>query len=404
MRRCVHLLAPGAAARARLRAESLMRDLLVTTHTPVLRSGQAMRTYGVARALATHAGLDLLYVRFGAEQPDAAFRSIPGIELHAVEPSRGMRRLLSYATALLHGVPNGLARGVSPELTQEATRLAEDRGTAEQPRGRVIADGPLAAAALAGLARRRAVIYNAHNFESGFRHELESNRIERVFASVTLRSFERRLLRRASEAWMVSEADMASAQELCPQARLRYVPNVVDVTAIAPVSPLSEEPRAIFVASFLYEPNRNAVRFLLKEVFPRVWQQFPQARLALVGAGLDQSPSADPRVEALGFVDDLGAAYASARCAVVPLLQGGGTPLKLIEALAHGLPVIATSRAAAGLQLRDGEHCLLADDAASFAAALVQVLRDGAPELGRRGRALMQARYSIEALSRLVED
>lgn len=378
-----------------------MRDLLVTTHTPALRSGQAMRTYGLARALATHRELDLLYVRFGAEQPDVAFRSIPGIRLHTVEPSRGMRRLLSYATAVLHGVPNALARGVSPELTQQATRLAEDLDPAHA-RGRVIADGPVAAAALAGMARRRPVIYNAHNLESGFRHELEPHRVRRFFATRTLRSFERRLLRRSSESWMASEADMVGARELCPQARLRYVPNVVDVTAITPVSPLTEEPRAIFVASFRYEPNRNAMRFLLEEIFPRVWQQLPQARLALVGAGLDQSPSADPRVEAPGFVDDLGAVYATARCAVVPLLQGGGTPLKLIEALAHGLPVVATSRAAAGLQLQGGEHCLLADDAASFAAALVQVLRDGAPEIGRRGRELVQARYSIEALSQLV--
>ena len=70
----------------------------------------------------------------------------------------------------------------------------------------------------------------------------------------------------------------------------------------------------------------------------------------------------DPRVEALGFVEDLPAAYARARCAVVPLLQGGGTPLKLIEALAYGLPVVATPRAAAGLAVRDGEHCLIAGD------------------------------------------
>jgi glycosyltransferase involved in cell wall biosynthesis len=377
------------------------RDLLVTTYTPVLRSGQAMRTYGVARALAAHTGLDLLYVRFGAEHPDEAFRSIRGIELYAVEPSRGVRRLRDYALALLCGVPEQFARGISPELTAEAMRLAA-AGDPANPRGRVIADGPIAAAALAGLSRRRPVIYNAHNFESGFRHELEPRRIGRRLRTVTLRAFERRLLQRASESWMVSEADMADAHGLCPPARLRYVPNVVDVAAIAPISSLTAEPRAIFVASFRYEPNRNALRFLLEEVFPRVWQQLPQARLALVGGGLELAPATDPRVETLGFVEDLGGAYANARCAVVPLLQGGGTPLKLIEALAHGLPVIATSRAAAGLQVHAGKHCLLADDAPSFAAALVQVLREGAPELGRCGRELVQAHYSIQALSRLL--
>jgi glycosyltransferase involved in cell wall biosynthesis len=371
-----------------------MRDLLVTTHTPALGSGQALRTYGVARALAAHGGLDLLYARFGADEPDDAFRSISGIELHAVAPSRGARRLLAYGGARAHGVPAGFARGISPELSEAAAHLAQGR------RGRVIADGPIAAAALWQLARRRPVIYNAHNLESAFRHELRpaARRGERAL----LRRFERALLTRAAESWMVSEADMTGARELCPTARLRYAPNVVDVARIAPVTSQARQPRAIFVASFYYEPNRQGLRFLLDEVFPRVWAQLPGAHLALVGSGLEPAPSADPRVETLGFVEDLAAVYAGAGCAVVPLLGGGGTPLKLIEALAHGVPVIATPRAAAGLRLRDGEHCLLADGAEAFAAALVHVLRDGEPQLGQRGRELVAQCYSIEALTTLL--
>ncbi len=382
-----------------------MNDLLVTTHTPVLRSGRALRTYGVARALAVHGDLDLLYARFEAPEPDAAFRAIPGIELHEVIPSRGARRLFAYAAARLAGVPGELARGVSPELAAEATRLAR-----APHRGRVIADGPVAAAVLARLSGERPVIYNAHNFESGFRHELGDGRA--MGGERALRAFERRLLQRASESWMASAADMAAAHNLCPSAQLRYAPNVVDVAAIAPIDPPASEQRAIFVANFAYEPNRNGLRFLLGEVFPLVWAQLPEAKLALVGAGLEQPATAqgaglseildDPRVEALGFVEDLRAAYAHARCAVVPLLQGGGTPLKLIEALAYGLPVVATPRATAGLEVRDNEHCLIADGAAPFAEGLVRVLRDGAHQLGRRGRELVAARYSIEALSELV--
>ncbi len=372
-----------------------MRDLLVTTHTPVLGSGRALRTYGVARALAVHGGLDLLYARFEGDAPDAAFRAIPGIELHEVVPSRGARRLLAYWRARLRGAPGALARGASPELAAEAARLARAPG-----RGRVIADGPVAAAALGRLLRERPVIYNAHNFESGFRHELDS--ASGMGGARVLRRFERGLLERAGESWMVSEADLAAARELCSTARLRYVPNVVDVSAITPVHPLREEQRAIFVANFAYEPNRNGLRFLLDEVLPRVWKKLPDAKLALVGAGLEERPSTDPRVEVLGFVEDLHAAYARASCAVVPLLQGGGTPLKLIEALAYGLPVIATPRAVAGLEVCDGEHCLVADGAEAFAEALVRVLRDGAPEPAHRGRELAAERYSIEALGRLI--
>jgi glycosyltransferase involved in cell wall biosynthesis len=371
-----------------------VKDLLVTSHTPVLGSGQAVRTYGVARALAAHGGLTLLYKRFGADEPDGAFRAIDGIELCEAVPSRGLRRLRTYAAARLGGVPWGFARGASSELTAEAARLADDPG-----RGRVIADGPIAAAALASLARRRPVIYNAHNIESSFRHELTARGARERH---TMRTFERRVLADFQESWMVSRADMAAALELCPVARLRYVPNVVDVVAIVPVSPAVEERRALFVGSFAYEPNRRGLRFLLDAVFPRVWAELPDARLTLVGTGLEQSPASDPRVEVRGFVEDLRPAYAGASCAVVPLLQGGGTPLKLIEALAYGLPVIATARAAAGLELRDGEHCLIAEGAAAYAAALVGVLRDGAPALGRRGRELVEERYSIEALSALL--
>jgi glycosyltransferase involved in cell wall biosynthesis len=383
------------------------RDLLVTTHTPVLRSGRGARTYGIARALAAGGPLTLLYVRFGAAQPDEAFRAIPGIELREVVPSRRARRALAYAKARLTGVPDGFARGVSPELASSATQLASAPDC-----GRVIADGPTVAAALAGLARRRPVVYNAHNLESSFRHELGA-RERRALRG--LRSFERRLLRRSSESWMVSEADMRAAHELWPQATLRLAPNVVDVAAIEPISEIAPEPSAIFVANFAYEPNRTALAFLLEQVLPRVWQELPSACLLLAGAGLDIPPggdrigtgiagplSNDPRVRRLGFVSDLSGAYHQARCAVVPLLQGGGSPLKLIEALAYGLPVVATPRAVAGLDVHDGVDCLVADGGQEFAEALVGVLRDGAPEIARAGRRLAERRYSIEALAGLL--
>ncbi|HEV7772692.1 MAG TPA: glycosyltransferase family 4 protein [Conexibacter sp.] len=370
-------------------------DVLVSVHAPILRSGRAVRTYGVARALAAAGGgVTLVYVRFGGEGPDAAYRAIPGIAFEAVEPSRGLRRLLAYGAARLRGVPDDFARGVSPELVAAVRRLAPSDTT------RVIADGPTEAAALAGLARHRPVIYNAHNLESAYRHELEAS--SGLGSPEQLRRFERGVLARAAESWMVSEADAAAARELCADARLRLVPNVVDVAAIAPVTPDVAACRALFVGNFSYEPNRNGLRFLLDDVMPRVWAQLPEARLRLVGAGLDEPPSDDPRVEALGFVDDLADAYAGVSAVVVPLLQGGGTPLKFVEGLAYGVPVVATPRAAAGLAVRDGQDCLLAEGGDAYAEALTRALRDGVPGLGERARALAAERYSIEALTRLV--
>lgn len=380
-------------AMTRSGASSGSRDLLVTVHTPVRRSGRGVRTYGVARALAAAGdGLTVLYVRFGAPEPDAAFAAIPGIELRPVEPSRGAARALAYARARLRGVPEAFARGISPELTSAAAQLAAGHR-------RTVADGPIAAAALGGLPADRPLVYNAHNLESAFRHELEGSGLG---SRRSLRAFERRLLERADVSWMASEADTAAARELCPAAEVRYVPNVVDVAQIEPVRPATDRIAALFVADYTYEPNRNALRFLCEEVMPRVWERLDGARLLLAGPGLDGSPSADPRVERLGFVPDLRDAYAAAACAVVPLLQGGGSPLKFVEALAYGIPVVATPRAAAGLAVRPGEHYVEGDGADGFADALVRVLRDGADEVGRRGRELAEREYSIESLTSRV--
>jgi polysaccharide biosynthesis protein PslH len=254
------------------------------------------------------------------------------------------------------------------------------------------------AAATARLAKRRPVIYNGHNFESSFRLEARAVRFGEHFL---LPRFERRLLERASEAWMVSHKDVEQARALAPGAEVRYVPNVVDAASIAPVSPAGEG-RALLVADFGWRPNEQGARFLVDEVFPLVWRELPSARLRLVGRGLPPDLGADERVEAVGFVEHLRDAYASSDCAVVPLLTGGGSPLKFVEALAYGLPVVATPHAAAGLDARPDEHYREGADPQGLARALVEVLSSGAPDMAARGRALAEDSYSIEALTRIL--
>ncbi len=368
-----------------------MPDLLVSAYTPVLRSGRAMRTYGIVRALADGGdGVTLVYARFGAAAPDEHFRSIPGVELHEVVPSRGLRRAASYAATRLQRVPRPIARGASGELAAAAERLAARYG------GRVIADGPTEAAALGRLARQRPVVYNAHNVESAFRTEFDAA----SFGAIQqLERFERAVLRRCAETWVVSEADAAEARRLCPGAVLRIVPNVVDTDRIVPVPAAADARRILLIGNFGYEPNRQALTFLLQTVMPPVWAAVPDARLRIVGPGLREPPADDPRVEWLGYLEDVAAAYRDVSCVTVPLRHSGGSPVKFVEALAYGLPVVATRQAAGGLRVRDGEHCLLAEADASFADPVIRVLRDGAPELGRRGRTLVLEHYSIRSLA-----
>ena len=370
-----------------------MADLFVTPRTPALGTGQAMRTYGLVRALAAGGPLDVLYVLHGAAEPSDEYRAIGGVTFHEVVPGRGLRRSLAFARAVLEGIPWTFAQGVSDELRRETERLA-----AHPDRDRVIADGPIVAAATARLAKRRPVIYNGHNVESSFR--LEANAV-RFGEGSRFRPFERRLLERASEAWMVSHKDVEQARALAPGANVRYVPNVVDVTSIVPVAPAGEQ-RALLVADFSWPPNAQAARLLVDEVFPLVWRELPRARLRLVGRGLPADIPNDERIEAVGFVERLRAAYAASDCAVVPLLTGGGSPLKFVEAMAYGLPVVATPHAAAGLEARADEHYVQGADPKGLARALVQVLSSGAAEVAARGRALAQENYSVEALTRIL--
>jgi polysaccharide biosynthesis protein PslH len=371
-----------------------MADLIVTAWTPGLGGGQRMRTYGIVRALAAHGAVDVLYPALDDSEPSPEYRAIPGVAFHPVEPSRGVGRALAFGMASARGVPPGFARGVSAELLSAVDELA---GSPE--RGRVIADGPISSALTERLSRRRPVIYNAHNLESAFRREAGAH--GDPISGWMLERFERRVLRHVSEAWMVSRKDMEGSLELAPDTPVRIVPNVVDVAAVTPVPPAGRQ-RALLVADYRWPPNTEGAAFLQESVFPLVWQRLPDARLVLVGRGLPEGFARDERVEVQGFVDQLDTAYGGADCVLVPLLTGGGSPLKFVEALAYGLPVVATAHAAAGLDIRPGHDFIQASTPQEIADALVEVLTQGAPEIAARGRTLAESKYSIEALTRIL--
>lgn len=371
-------------------------DLYVSTYTPRLGTGRAQRTYTCVRALALLGPVELAYVPFDGDEPSPEYTAIEGLTLRAIHPSRRLRRLASYARQCGRGTPPHIARGVSRELIDQSAHLAGQPG-----RGRVIADDLVAAAAMFGLARRRPVIYNAHNLGSSYYSPAKG--LTPPWREPLFRAFERRLISHAAESWMVSRRDVRSAQELAHGAHVRYVPNAVDVQSISPV-PSTDRPRSriLMVGDFSYLPNRTARAFLVEEVMPLLWRELPQVRLTLVGRGSGNWRSPDPRVEVAGFVDDLASAYQQADCVIVPLRTGAGSPLKFVEALAYRVPVVATSFAARGLEVIAGKHYLQGDDAPSLAARILEVMRDGGEPIASEGRRLAQAEYSIEAIAQRI--
>jgi len=197
------------------------------------------------------------------------------------------------------------------------------------------------------------------------------------------------------------EVDGLQARRACKS--VRSLPNAVRVPS-GPGAPASvDPPRLLFVGNLDYPPNRDAAERLVRGVLPRVRRRIPDAELHLVGAG---TPLASGEgVVQHGPVADLAESYHGARLTVVPLRAGGGSRLKILEAWARHVPVVATPQAVAGLGTRDGEQCLLARDDDALAEAAVRVASNAgqAAALARAGRARVARRHDLDGVAATVE-
>ncbi len=164
----------------------------------------------------------------------------------------------------------------------------------------------------------------------------------------------------------------------------------------------------VLTARFDYPPNAIAARFLVEEILPRLWERLPSARLQLVGSDptsfVRAAAAKDPRIEVTGPVPEVTPFLARAFAVAVPLFQGGGTRLKVLEAFAAGTPVVATSKAVEGLDVTEGAHFLAAESADEFVAALLALWTNPAraAEMAAGARRLARERYSREVVCRCV--
>ena len=157
----------------------------------------------------------------------------------------------------------------------------------------------------------------------------------------------------------------------------------------------------LFVGSMWYGPNARAADWLVQEIWPLVRRRRPAATLLIAGAAPPDVRARwerQPGVSAPGFVQDLRQAYECAGVVVVPVREGGGSPIKLLEALAHARPMVATSYAIAPFdpELKDGRHLLAADRSEDFSAQLIHLLEDPgqARKMGLDGRAAVSEHFS----------
>lgn len=217
-----------------------------------------------------------------------------------------------------------------------------------------------------------------------------------------LSRYEARVCRLADGVVAVSETDKAVLQRLVPGLDVTVVPNAVDVeyytsTDIRP-SPLPPH-SLVFTGKMDFRPNVDAVLWFCQEVLPLIQQKTPDVRFYIVG----QSPhrrvlrlAEDPAVTVTGYVDDVRPYIAGACVYVVPLRIGGGTRLKLLEAMAMGKPIVSTSLGCEGFEgLASGRELAIADTPKEFARRVIELLDDASrrERLGRAGRRFVEQRY-----------
>jgi polysaccharide biosynthesis protein PslH len=213
------------------------------------------------------------------------------------------------------------------------------------------------------------------------------------------RLYVQQLLRKFNGCTVVSAAERTLVAGLAPaHTAISVIPNGVDSAACAEDYGPPAADSLIYAGSLTYGPNYDAVSYFLRDIFPYIRKERPTAHLTVTGSttnvALEQLPAGD-HWHLAGYLPDVRPAIARAQISVVPLRQGGGTRLKILESLALGTPVVATSKGAEGLELRHGEEIIIADHPAAFAEAVLALLRDPAlrQRLSSAGRAAVAQRY-----------
>lgn len=270
------------------------------------------------------------------------------------------------------------------------------------------------------------LVFDAHNAEwrlqqRAYQAALLGNRLTGALYSrlqwQKLRRYEAAALRRAAQTLAVSAADRDDLQRLVPAAPIAVLPNGVDAERYAPESGVPEEGDTILFAGKMdFRPNVEGALWLATQVMPLVWQQRPAARLILFGR--DPAPAVrrlagEPRISVTGHMPGLQAerqALARAAVVAVPLFSGGGTRLKVLNALAMARPLVSTPLGAAGYDVQAGRELLLARTPQQFADAVLCLLEDRtlARSLGREGMATVRCCYTwdclLPALDRLYRE
>ena len=399
-----------------------------------LSQGTTIRNFNLLAGLARRHVVDLLtFVPAGASEGQAggpvAASSVSDLDLlrpycrqiiaEPIPPRTLMRRARD---TILQPLPDMALRLESPAMhAQVARSVAENHYDIIQVEGiemapYVLGRSPASLRRVSDPPRPR-VVFDDHNAEYMLQKRAFLTDVRRprrwlgaAYSFVQwqkLVAYERHICRAADRVVAVSEVDRAALRRLLPGIAVTVIPNGVDLAFYRPhvVPPLADlGPHAlVFTGKMDYRPNVDAVLWFADAVLPLVLAQVPDAHFYVVG----QQPharlaalAAHPAITLTGRVPDTRPYIAAAAVYVVPLRIGGGTRLKVLEAMAMGQAIVSTRLGCDGFDFTDGGEVCFADDPAAFAATVLRLFADraAAAALGQAARATVETHFGWDAI------
>jgi sugar transferase (PEP-CTERM/EpsH1 system associated) len=375
---------------------------------PIDKGGR-IRTYNMLRALKRQHRVTYITLDNGRAAPDANTLAleychdiirVPFDEARRFSPRFWFELVGNLASTL----PYAIAKWKSVALQQEIERAVTERGV------EVVVCDFLAPSQNVPDGLGCPIILFQHNVEAAIwkRHaEVRKNPLARAYFREQWRRmerFERQECRRFDCVVAVSRADAEAIEREYGIADVADVPTGVDIDYFRPAGRAPREPHnLVFTGSMDWLPNEDGIIWFVDHVLPRIHARIPDVTLTIVGRNppgrIQQLAKQDRRLRVTGSVPDVRPYLEGAAVFVVPLRVGGGTRLKIYEAIAMELPLVSTTIGAEGLPLEPGRHLLIADEPGRYAEVVVSLLEDPATgmRMGKAGADFVRDHFGWDA-------
>lgn len=386
-----------------------MKILFLTPYSPANPTfGGALRIYHVLNQLCKHHDVTVTGFCEPGETGDLE-RQIPALKnkTHFIDqPYTDIRRKKDFVASLFSSHSHWYWSSQSRQLQETIDRLlAEDRFDVIQCEFPVMAHYRFNSDAIK--------ILDSHNVEyDNFQRMSKINRdpLRKLYYMYEAYKFKREeieICRQQSAIFTTSKRDQEIFDKDVPAVPKFVIPNGVDLEYFRTTGAEPEKNSLVFVGMMKYVPNYDGISFFLDEIFPLITSAIPDAKIYIIGKNPPASivNRASKNIIVTGFVEDTRPYVDRASVYVVPLRMGGGTRLKVIEALAMKKAIVTTSIGCEGIDVKNGESVLIGDQPDTFAELVIKLLknREYSNQLTRNGYELVHQKYGWDTIGRQLE-